>query len=262
MHPTDSLPPRPSPRRRADAAAKAWLQWFGLGRLLACAFAVVAIGAGAFWLLRAPAPPVESSLPYATQSHATSTTSARGAARSSGAAGASPVVSTTSTTASAAGTSTTTTVQPVVVYVAGAVASPGVYQLIGIARVRDAVQAAGGLAVDADLATLNLAAVVRDGDRVYVPHRGEQVPAVVGQNGGVGAPSAGGTASTSVPTPLDLNHATAEQLDALPGIGPSTAAAIVAYREQRGPFSTVDDLLKVPGIGPAKLDAIRALVTA
>jgi len=105
---------------------------------------------------------------------------------------------------------------------------------------------------------MNLAAFILDGDRVYVPHRGTAVPAVVGATSG--AASAGTNGSGHPATPIDLNRAAAEELDALPGVGPATAAAIVTYRERSGPFASIDDLLKVPGIGPAKVEALRSLV--
>jgi len=108
---------------------------------------------------------------------------------------------------------------------------------------------------------VNLAEVVRDGDRIYIPHAGQPIPSVVSPSGAGPPAAAGATSSASVPSePIDLNRATADQLDALPGIGPSTAAAIVSYRDRVGPFSSVDGLLQVPGIGPAKLDLIRSLV--
>jgi competence protein ComEA len=139
----------------------------------------------------------------------------------------------------------------VIVHVAGAVASPGLYRLGGAPRVADAVDAAGGVAPDADVDALNLAAPVADGQRIYVPRQGE-----------AGAdPSAGDTGVVAADSqPVDLNSATSEQLDALPGIGPSTAEAIISYRREHGRFRSVDELLEVRGIGQAKLDELRAKV--
>jgi competence protein ComEA len=152
----------------------------------------------------------------------------------------------------------------IVVHVAGAVVQPGVVHLPAGSRAEDALAAAGGVAADADTDALNLAAPLRDGDRLYVPHLGQPVPTVVVPSGGAaagGGASGGGAAATAAAAgPVDLNRATVDQLDSLPGVGPATAAAIVAYRDEHGPFATVDDLLGVRGIGPAKLDAIRALV--
>lgn len=139
----------------------------------------------------------------------------------------------------------------VIVHAAGAVLRPGLYRLAAGARVDDLVSAAGGLAVDADADRVNLAALLSDGQRVYFPRRGEVVPADVGA---AGAAAANG--------PVNLNTATEEQLDALPGVGPATAKAIVAERSRRGGrFQSVEDLLQVRGIGPAKLEALRDLVT-
>jgi competence protein ComEA len=140
----------------------------------------------------------------------------------------------------------------IVVYVAGAVAEPGVYRLAASARVNDAVAIAGGAAAGADLNMVNLAAVVHDGERVYVPAVGEAMPPVIEYSP---------AANTSPAGPVNINSATAEQLDVLPGVGPATASAIVAHREQHGPFQTVEQLGDVRGIGPAKLDALRGLVT-
>lgn len=150
--------------------------------------------------------------------------------------------------ASASSTSVPTTL---VVDAAGAVQSPGVYKLPPGSRVNDLIDAAGGPTDDADLDRVNLAAPLADGARVYVPKEGEPTPA----DGG------GGDAAATPDQPLDLNTATLAQLDALPGIGPATAKAIVDERTKRGRFESVDDLLAVRGIGPAKLDAIRDLVT-
>ena len=127
---------------------------------------------------------------------------------------------------------------------------PGVYQLAGDARVRDAIVAAGGPTDAADWNTLNLAAAIGDGAKVYVPVEGEDVPPTQQPNP-TGADEAG--------LPIDVNAAGAAELELLPGVGPATATAIITERERNGPFLDVDDLDRVPGIGPAKLDALRDL---
>jgi competence protein ComEA len=139
-----------------------------------------------------------------------------------------------------------------VVHVAGAVHNAGVYRMRSGARVSDAVARAGGATRHADLAQVNLAAPVADGEQIVVPRR--QVRA--DGSPGVGA-AAGPSASTG---PVHLNTATAEQLDALPGIGPATAQKILDYRQAHGAFTSVDELDAVPGIGPAKLDELKGLV--
>jgi competence protein ComEA len=142
----------------------------------------------------------------------------------------------------------------VFVHVGGAVRNPGLYQLADGSRVYDAVRAAGGTTDDADLDALNLASKVKDGDKILVPARVEPGadPPPGGQAGGGGV-MAGGL--------VNLNSATPEQLDSLPGIGPSTAQKIIAYRTEHGGFRTVDELMEVPGIGPAKFAELKDHVT-
>ena len=137
----------------------------------------------------------------------------------------------------------------VTVHAAGAVNTPGVYRLAAGSRVADLLSAAGGATADADLDQLNLAAPLADGERILVPRRGERVEA-----------SAGSTAEPSPTAKVDLNTASAEELDKLPGIGPATAEAIIRHRETYGRFRSVTDLLEVRGIGEAKLEQLRPLV--
>lgn len=145
---------------------------------------------------------------------------------------------------------TTTGPTEVVAHAAGAVVVPGVYRLPEGARVEDLLAAAGGPLEGADLDRVNLAAPLVDGAQVHVPLVGEALPAVPAGTGPGGQPEG----------PLDLNTATAEQLDTLPGVGPATATAILEERERRGGFGAVDELLDVRGIGEAKLDDLRDLV--
>ncbi|CAN5645905.1 hypothetical protein BH10ACT1_BH10ACT1_07300 [soil metagenome] len=209
---------------------------------------LVLLGA-AWWFLRPPAPPVESTLPLA--SAAAGPTAAGAATTVAGAPG---------------GATTTTAAEQLVVQASGAVAQPGVYRVAAGARVDDLVRAAGGLSPDADQDRVNLAAPLVDGERVWLPRRGEQDPpeVVAGTSGPAAGPGGGataGTGGTEVPAVVDLNTATAEQLDTLPGVGPATASAILAYRSEHGAFAAVDDLLEVRGIGDAKLEQLRPLVS-
>ncbi|MCY3637247.1 MAG: helix-hairpin-helix domain-containing protein [bacterium] len=144
---------------------------------------------------------------------------------------------------------------PIVVHAAGAVYAPGVYLFRGEARVHDLVQAAGGLAPDADYDRVNLADTLVDGQWVYFPRFGQvQIPAPLNGGGLAGGPAAAQSG------PLNLNTATAAQLESLPGVGPAIAAAIIEHRQRIGGFASVDGLLAVSGIGPSKLDQIRDLV--
>jgi competence protein ComEA len=145
-----------------------------------------------------------------------------------------------------------------VVHVVGAVRRPGVYRLRLGQRVQDAIGRAGGAKGGADLQAINLAAKVADGQQVVVPKRGA---VAAGPAGGGTATAAPGGAAGAPPAPVNLNSATAEQLDTLDGVGPATAQKILEYRTQHGGFAAVDDLAQVSGIGPKKLAALKPQVT-
>lgn len=138
----------------------------------------------------------------------------------------------------------------VVVHVAGAVKRPGVYRLNAPGRLIDAVDRAGGLTGDADLTQINLAARLTDGRQIVVPRTGA---AGASPGGGATAGETGGAGGAKLP----LNSATAEQLDALSGVGPATAQAIVAKRTALGGFTSLDQLDEVDGIGEKRLAALR-----
>jgi competence protein ComEA len=140
----------------------------------------------------------------------------------------------------------------VVIDVVGAVHQPGLYRFEQGSRIADAVARAGGATRKADLAQVNLAAPLADGQQVVIPKRGAA---------GTALPGAPGSSATPGPTaPVQLSTATLEQLDTLPGIGPATAQKILDYRTKHGAFSSVDELDAVPGIGPKRLDELRDLV--
>ena len=174
------------------------------------------------------------------------------------------------------------------VHVAGAVNNPGVYTLPAQGRTVDAIAAASGAAADADLDRVNLAGTLSDGVQIYVPHRGETAaPAQIQPNGGTANAGQGNAANgaaqngasqggaqpqparTLTPagsaqkgsTPVNINTATAEELQTLPRIGPAMAQRIIAWREAHGGFRSVDELDAVPGIGPSMLENLRPLVT-
>jgi competence protein ComEA len=153
------------------------------------------------------------------------------------------------------------------VYVVGQVRRPGVVSLGSDARVQDAIEAAGGATGRADLARINLARKVVDGERILVPKPGQKLeddPAVGGGSAGVAGGDSGGVTSGAAGgapgTPIDLNTATVTELDALPGVGPVLAGRIVEWRQSNGRFTTVDDLNEVSGIGDATMEKLRPMV--
>ena len=232
------------------------------------ALGVVLLATVGWWLLRPSAAPIDSALPLAGRADA-ATAGPRASGDASGAAATGP----TGSSSGAVATSTSSTSVPeVVVQAAGQVQRPGVYRMGPGDRVDDLVSKAGGFTAKADVDRVNLAAPLADGERVWVPSQGEDAPppVVAGSGGGASASGTSGGGAGAGPTaggapaptgPVDLNTATAEELDSLPGVGPATAAAILGYRTEHGRFSSVDDLLDVRGIGDAKLEQLRPLVT-
>lgn len=236
--------------------------WWGWQRVVAAVFGVPLAVFAVWWMVRAPAPPVESQIPFAP---ATSATPDAGHIAS-----ATPDVG-----AQLTSNAPLTPVAPltIVVHVVGAVVEPGVYELPVGARGDDAVRAAGGLTSHADVRAVNLALQLIDGEQLVIPRTGEAL-SHAGSRQPRGAPGSGGNATGTndsgtrdgtVPAPhqrlVNINRASVAELDQLPGVGPSTARAIVEHRERYGPYATVDDLLAVRGIGPAKLAEMRAMVS-
>ena len=142
---------------------------------------------------------------------------------------------------------------PIIVDVAGWVREPGVYEFTPGDRVIDAVDRAGGPRKGADLTTLNLAAPLTDGTQIVIAKPGSTTSGDPGSSGD--GSTAGGT------TLININSASETELEVLPGVGPVTAAAIIDYRTQNGPFATIDDLIDVTGIGPSTLEQIRPFAT-
>lgn len=215
-----------------------WIAFVGLRRVISGVISVLVAGV-LLWLVLKPSPmPIESSIPLATF----------------------PVSTSVGPTAK------------ITVHVAGAVEQPGVYKLAPLSRVIDAVTAAGGARRDADLERINLAQLVIDTEQVFIPIRtnratapSREPPSVTPRHRPT-TTIASGDQSTSGGSNqrslmVNLNSATALEIDALPGVGPATAKAIVDYRRSKGKFSKVEELLNVSGIGPAKFAALRDLVT-
>ena len=222
-----------------------WVSFIGLTRLVIGLLATTIASAGIWLLVRPSAPLVESVVPHA-----------------SGVGIVAPL-------------STLPTPLTVRIHVAGAVVHPGVYTVSSSARVVDAVAAAGGATSRADLERINLAQTIVDTEQVFVPSRATRttkitvaprlrpsrtsVPVSVATN--PGAMPIIGVPNTTMTPLINLNSATSDQLDTLPGVGPSTAKAIISFRNRKGPFGKVEDLLNVPGIGPSKVAALRDQVT-
>ena len=149
-----------------------------------------------------------------------------------------------------------------VLYITGEVKSPGVYTLSPDIRTFDLVDAAGGLTSKADPVRINLAAPLSDGMHIHVPSAGPGGPGVPSyslpepSSPSLSSPAEGGAPSR----PVNINTATLQELERLPGVGPATARAILEYRRTRGSFSSVEDLLGVKGIGPKKLEGMRKAV--
>ena len=234
--------------------ARHWIAFVGARRLLIGSLVGAAVLVAGWLLVRPSGPPVESMVPRVSGAGATVNA---------------PTVAPAPST--------------IKVHVTGAVHRPGVYELSSQARVVDAVTAAGGATSSADLQRINLAQTIVDTEQVYVPGRTTRVvqPTVAPRLRpsrttlppvtvpGAAAPinpletttTTFTAPSSSAGNKVNINTATAEQLDTLPGVGPSTAKSIITYRTQKGPFRKTSDLLNVPGIGPAKYDAMRGQVT-
>ena len=224
------------------------IRWIGFSRILASAFGVIVMVVGVWWVARVPPPPPESSIQFASSTIAVGLVA--------------PGLGNVASPASAAARIT--------IYVSGEVVKPGVYVLLPTARIIDALQAAGGATSAADLVVVNLAAPLVDAAQVFIPRIGSTPRVKLPRpRAGINLPTAGSTvigggsgseSGSAVSGIVDLNSASLSDLDSLPGVGPSTAQAIIDYRVANGPYASVDDLLKVRGIGPSKLAAMRVRV--
>ena len=238
--------------KRLEEKCSHFLKWYGPARAFATAGSVAVVCVGAWWLLRAPAPPLENSIPLVSIASASDSSS--------------------SSVVGAIPSTTLVGVREVVVHVAGAVNTPGVYRLKPTARVIDAVNAAGGVTASADTAAVNLALPLLDAEQVYIPTRSSKKPHTTvavqrklpttpsSPSSTVAAAIVGATESSVKSALVNINTATALELEELPSVGPSTAKAIVSFRTKNGPFGKAEDLLKVPGIGDGKLAAMKPFV--
>ncbi|SDR05075.1 competence protein ComEA [Curtobacterium sp. UNCCL20] len=170
-----------------------------------------------------------------------------------------PATAPASASGSTAGSSPSASVTALVVHVVGAVERPGVVTLGSGSRVSVALERAGGATAEADLARLNLARLVQDGERLYVPRVGEtDIPAALGVDSGPGGAAGGGDGgSPAAEAVVDLNTADQATLETLPGIGPGLAGRIIAWRDEHGRFAAVEDLLDVSGIGDGRFADLR-----
>lgn len=221
-----------------------WVAFVGARRLVVGIATSLAVSFAAWLLVRPSAPLVESVV---------------------------PIASGVGTEVVASSVSTPLTVK---VHVAGAVVRPGVYELSSNARVVDAVNAAGGASSKADLERINLAQTLVDTEQVFIPRRASIASKVTtaprlkptrttipSSTPVAGFPSGSPSGTGSSVSRVNINTATSNQLDSLPGVGPATSKAIISYRTRKGPFGKVEDLMNVPGIGPAKVAALRDFVT-
>ena len=173
---------------------------------------------------------------------------------------------------------------PIAVHVIGAVPRPGLYEFAEGARMQDAIDAAGGLLAEAKVDSINLAELLQDGQQLVIPYQDGRSVSTTSEDG-VDLPSTGGTDSSSGPGPdtsspdssssgpgtssgngsdtelVNINTASLDELNALPGIGPNLAQRIIDYRDENGPFSTIEDIMNVSGIGTSIFEEIKGLIT-
>ncbi|MCX8025125.1 MAG: ComEA family DNA-binding protein [Thermanaerothrix sp.] len=152
----------------------------------------------------------------------------------------------------------TKTPSPWIVHISGAVIKPGVYEVPPLSRVRDVVERAGGLLPQANTEAVNLAATLKDGIKIRIPFLGEETTTFLTDT--TPLPETFDNGSESDSGRLDINQASAEQLEALPGIGKTRAEAIIEYRQKHGKFDTIEQIQNVPGIGPGIFEQIRELI--
>lgn len=156
------------------------------------------------------------------------------------------------------------TKEPIAVHIIGAVPRPGLYEFAEGARVQDAIDAAGGLLASANVSVINLAALIEDGQQLTIPYKDGEMPQAGSSEDALVLPGepAPEPLSESSGDKININTASLEELDELPGIGPTIAQRIVDYRTENGPFQTIEDIMNVSGVGPSTFDNIKELIIA
>jgi competence protein ComEA len=159
---------------------------------------------------------------------------------------------------------------PIAVHVVGAVPRPGLYEFSEGARVQDAIDAAGGILATANTSAINLAALLTDGQQLNIPYKSGSEPVEEDTSSPLELPGSSVTeeappAATEEPATeaelININTATLEELDSLPGIGPTIAQRIIDYREENGAYTTIEEIMDVSGVGPATFENIKDLIT-
>lgn len=140
----------------------------------------------------------------------------------------------------------------IVVYICGAVKESKVITLKENSRICDAIDSVGGLTDEADLTNINLAYIMEDGEKIYIPKKGEEI-----QN----TSNSSYTSSITLNNKININKATQTELETIPGVGPSTALKIINYRKENGKFSKIEDIKNVSGIGDAKFESMKEYIT-
>lgn len=149
----------------------------------------------------------------------------------------------------------------IIVYVCGAVKESRVVSLKKNSRICDAIDAVGGLTEEADLTNINLAYILEDGEKIYIPKKGEELPSDTFSSSSQNSSYSNYSSNTLKNNKININKASQTELETIPGIGPSTALKIINYREENGKFSKIEDIKNVSGIGDSKYEQVKEYIT-